>query len=120
LDRLTDLLQSRRVVLGDGAMGTMLQLAGLIEGAPERWNVERPDVVSSIHRAYVEAGSDFVRYDTEPRDAFRIQIVQQTNRRSVCQIPTLESFERDHGPSRLLQFLKRRFDGFFYCFSHSG
>jgi methionine synthase I (cobalamin-dependent) len=64
LDRLTELLQSRRVVLGDGAMGTMLQLAGLVEGAPERWNVERPDVVSTIHRAYVEAGSDFISTNT--------------------------------------------------------
>jgi len=74
LDRLTDLLQRRRVVLGDGAMGTMLQLAGLIEGAPERWNVERPDVVSSIHRAYVEAGSDFVSTNTFGGTRNRLQL----------------------------------------------
>ena len=74
MDRLTDLLQSRRVVLGDGAMGTMLQLAGLIEGAPERWNVERPDVVSSIHRAYVEAGSDFVSTNTFGGTRNRLQL----------------------------------------------
>ena len=74
MDRLTDLLQRRRVVLGDGAMGTMLQLAGLIEGAPERWNVERPDVVSSIHRAYVEAGSDFVSTNTFGGTRNRLQL----------------------------------------------
>jgi 5-methyltetrahydrofolate--homocysteine methyltransferase len=61
---LTALLSSRPVILGDGAMGTMLQLAGLTEGAPERWNVERPEVISSIHRAYLEAGSDFVSTNT--------------------------------------------------------
>jgi 5-methyltetrahydrofolate--homocysteine methyltransferase len=64
VDRLAELLGRRKVVLGDGAMGTMLQRAGLTEGAPERWNVERPDVVSSIHRAYVEAGSDFISTNT--------------------------------------------------------
>jgi 5-methyltetrahydrofolate--homocysteine methyltransferase len=63
-DRLSALLGSKAIVLGDGAMGTMLQLAGLVEGAPERWNVERPEVISSIHRAYLEAGSDFVSTNT--------------------------------------------------------
>jgi 5-methyltetrahydrofolate--homocysteine methyltransferase len=63
-ETLLELLARRSVVLGDGAMGTMLQLAGLTEGAPERWNVERPEIVSSIHRAYVEAGSDFISTNT--------------------------------------------------------
>jgi 5-methyltetrahydrofolate--homocysteine methyltransferase len=64
VDRLAELLGRRKIVLGDGAMGTMLHRAGLTDGAPERWNVERPDVVSSIHRAYVEAGSDFISTNT--------------------------------------------------------
>ena len=74
MDRLTELLKARRVVLGDGAMGTMLQLAGLVDGAPERWNVERPDVVSSIHRAYVVAGSDFVSTNTFGGTRNRLQL----------------------------------------------
>jgi 5-methyltetrahydrofolate--homocysteine methyltransferase len=64
MSRLQQLLERQGLILGDGAMGTMLQLAGLTEGAPERWNVERPEVISSIHRAYVEAGSDFVSTNT--------------------------------------------------------
>lgn len=64
MDRLAELVARSGTVLGDGAMGTMLQLAGLTEGAPERWNVERPEVVLAIHRAYVEAGSDFISSNT--------------------------------------------------------
>ena len=64
MDRLAELIARGGTVLGDGAMGTMLQLAGLTEGAPERWNVERPEVVLGVHRAYVEAGSDFVSTNT--------------------------------------------------------
>ena len=64
MDRLAELLERRKVILGDGAMGTMLHLAKLTDGAPERWNAERPEVVSSIHRAYVEAGSDFISTNT--------------------------------------------------------
>lgn len=48
-----------RVLLGDGAMGTQLQLAGLLFGAcGEIWNVEHPDRVLKIQKAYVDAGSD--------------------------------------------------------------
>jgi methionine synthase I (cobalamin-dependent) len=64
VDKLLELIARRGTVLGDGAMGTMLHRAGLTDGAPERWNAERPDVVSSIYRAYVEAGSDFISTTT--------------------------------------------------------
>jgi 5-methyltetrahydrofolate--homocysteine methyltransferase len=50
-----------RTVLGDGAMGTELQNAGLEAGqSGEGWNLEHPDRVERIHRAYVDAGSSFV------------------------------------------------------------
>ena len=51
----------QRVVLADGAMGTELQKAGLGLGdSGERWNLERPDRVEAIQRAYVEAGCDLI------------------------------------------------------------
>lgn len=54
-------LARRRVVLLDGALGTELMRRGLPQGVPpELWNVERPDVVRSVHREYYAAGSDAV------------------------------------------------------------
>jgi 5-methyltetrahydrofolate--homocysteine methyltransferase len=48
-----------RVLVGDGAMGTQLQMAGLEPGGcGEAWNLARPERVLAIQRAYVEAGSD--------------------------------------------------------------
>lgn len=48
-----------RVLLGDGAMGTQLQQAGLEPGeCGETWNLSHPDRVLEIQRRYVEAGSD--------------------------------------------------------------
>jgi 5-methyltetrahydrofolate--homocysteine methyltransferase len=56
--------QSPYVVL-DGAMGTMLQQAGLDDGAAsESWNVDRPDDVAAIHRAYLEAGAKVITTNT--------------------------------------------------------
>jgi len=50
------------VLVFDGAMGTLLFEAGLREGAcPELWNEERADVIQGIHKAYFDAGSDFVQ-----------------------------------------------------------
>jgi len=61
----------RRVVIGDGAMGTMLQAADLtlddfrgLEGCNEILNETRPDVLRGIHRAYFEAGADAVETNT--------------------------------------------------------
>jgi 5-methyltetrahydrofolate--homocysteine methyltransferase len=65
---LRELLRERILVL-DGAMGTMLQQANLtaedfggahLEGCNENLVITRPDVVSSIHRKYLEAGSDII------------------------------------------------------------
>ncbi len=48
-----------RPLLADGAMGTQLQLAGLEPGGcGEAWNVDHPERVIAIQRAYVEAGAD--------------------------------------------------------------
>jgi 5-methyltetrahydrofolate--homocysteine methyltransferase len=45
-------------LLLDGAMGTTLQGLGLPEGVlPERWVLERPDLVTRVHREHVAAGA---------------------------------------------------------------
>ncbi|MEN3360215.1 MAG: 5-methyltetrahydrofolate--homocysteine methyltransferase [Mycobacteriales bacterium] len=60
-----------RVVVADGAMGTMLQAADLSlddfeghEGCNEILNVTRPDVVRGVHDAYFAVGSDAVETNT--------------------------------------------------------
>jgi 5-methyltetrahydrofolate--homocysteine methyltransferase len=48
-----------RVLLGDGAMGTEIQRAGLESGGcGEAWNLDHPDRVLRVQRRYVEAGSE--------------------------------------------------------------
>jgi methionine synthase I (cobalamin-dependent) len=54
-------LTSGPTLLLDGGLGTMLMARGLPRGQPpESWNLERPELVIAVHRAYVEAGSDAV------------------------------------------------------------
>ncbi|AXK32226.1 methionine synthase [Streptomyces armeniacus] len=69
-DALREALASR-VVVADGAMGTMLQEQDptmedfqQLEGCNEILNVTRPDIVASVHRRYFEVGVDCVETNT--------------------------------------------------------
>jgi 5-methyltetrahydrofolate--homocysteine methyltransferase len=60
-----------RVLVCDGAVGTQIQAAGLsiedfegLDGCNEVLNVTRPDVIHSIHSAYIEAGADIIETNT--------------------------------------------------------
>lgn len=54
-----------RPLLGDGAMGTQLMLAGLEQGScGEEWNLTHPERVLAIQRRYAEAGSDCILTNT--------------------------------------------------------
>src|SRR6266487_4810498 len=62
---------AQRVVVADGAMGTMLQASPVTlgdfdghEGCNEILNLTRPDVVRSIHDAYLEAGAEAITTNT--------------------------------------------------------
>lgn len=53
------------ILIFDGAMGTQLQLAGLKTGGiPEEMNIEKPEVIVSIHERYLNAGADFITTNT--------------------------------------------------------
>ena len=59
----------------DGAIGTMLQNAGMKPGeCPELLNVTKPEIVQSIHRAYAEAGSTII--ETNTFGASRIKLAE--------------------------------------------
>lgn len=54
-----------RILVFDGAMGTLLQKQGLLdEGCPELLNIEQAAAIESIHRLYVEAGADIIETNT--------------------------------------------------------
>ena len=55
----------KKLLFFDGGMGTLLQKEGLLPGElPENWNIEKKEVIRSIHRAYYEAGSNLLLTNT--------------------------------------------------------
>ncbi len=72
---LDDLIAERGFLVIDGAMGTELFSRGLPAGdAPERWNLEAPERVQEVHRAYIEAGSDIILTNTFGGTRFRLAL----------------------------------------------
>ncbi|OGU06599.1 MAG: 5-methyltetrahydrofolate--homocysteine methyltransferase [Geobacteraceae bacterium GWC2_58_44] len=54
-----------RVLVLDGAMGTMLQERGLKAGqSPEELNLTAPEIVAGVHQAYLDAGADIIVTNT--------------------------------------------------------
>ncbi|WP_330571299.1 homocysteine S-methyltransferase family protein [Marinisporobacter balticus] len=54
-----------KFIFFDGAMGTMLQQAGLpIGDLPESYNILHPEIVYDIHKKYIDAGADIITTNT--------------------------------------------------------
>lgn len=71
--RIESLIETRGVLLSDGAMGTELFAMGLAAGeCPESWNLTHPDEVRRVSASYREAGSDMVLTNTFGASRFKL------------------------------------------------
>ena len=74
MNPLNEILATEEIILLDGAMGTMLIAAGLQQGeSPDLWNVNHPERVKKVHRAYIEAGSRLVLTNTFGGTSIRLR-----------------------------------------------
>jgi 5-methyltetrahydrofolate--homocysteine methyltransferase len=72
---LEELLATGRVLLADGATGTNYFRMGLeAGGAPELWNLEHPERVQELHRAFVAAGADIILTNTFGGNRLRLAL----------------------------------------------
>lgn len=68
-----ELLNKKEFVLLDGAMGTMLLAEGLQLGdSSEVFAINRPEVLKSIHRRYIDAGADIIYACTFGANRFKL------------------------------------------------
>lgn len=73
-DRFRELLKTRDYIIFDGAMGTMLQAAGMKMGeTPEVLNITRPELLVSIAERYYNAGSDVVYANTFGANRYKLE-----------------------------------------------
>lgn len=69
------------VLLGDGAMGTMLYGMGVsIDESFDALNLSRPELVAEVHRAYLAAGADVIETNTFGANRLRLEQWGQQDR----------------------------------------
>lgn len=96
----------KRVIICDGAMGTMLQKYGLKAGElPELLNFTNPKTIERIHREYLEAGSDFVSTNTFGASELKLSGSGYSSAEVVRQAVTIarqatDAFEKEHGQKK--------------------
>jgi len=69
------LVKNDRVLVGDGAMGTLLQAKGLLRGGgcPEYLNRTHPQDIIDIHRSFAEAGAQWLQTNTFGGSPFKLK-----------------------------------------------
>jgi 5-methyltetrahydrofolate--homocysteine methyltransferase len=76
-------MAANNTILLDGAMGTILFELGLQHGdSPELWNVNEPDKIRSVHRQYIEAGSQIILTNTFGCNRKRLELHKLSERAS--------------------------------------
>lgn len=74
---MTDLNLKKRlsesIIIGDGAMGTMLYQHGFfLNTCFDELNLTRPELIEDIHRDYIDAGCDFIETNTFGANSFKL------------------------------------------------
>ncbi len=68
------LLNERECLFLDGATGTLIQKSGVsYDHNPETLNMTHPDLITSFHRAYIDAGSDLVYANTFGANSYKLE-----------------------------------------------
>lgn len=69
----SELFAPGRLLIFDGAMGTMLQRYGMKPGTlPEALNLADPELIQRIHAEYLDAGSDVITTNTFGANAYKL------------------------------------------------
>ena len=97
-----ELVNQNRTIVADGAMGTMLMANGLEFGdPPELWNLEHPEVIRRVQRAYLAAGAQVILTNTFGGNRLRLELhgredrVDQLNRTAAV-LARVEADAADH------------------------
>ena len=97
-----ELVRANGPIVADGAMGTMLMANGLEFGdPPELWNLEHPEIIRRVQRAYADAGAQVLLTNTFGGNRLRLELhgredrVDQLNRTAAV-LARVEANAADH------------------------
>jgi 5-methyltetrahydrofolate--homocysteine methyltransferase len=88
MNKISELVNSGKLLTSDGAWGTYLFKKGLTSGnCPEEWNLTHYDDVYDIAKSYVDAGSDIISTNSFGANLFKLSQYNLDQKLSeICQI----------------------------------
>ncbi|MDR0310956.1 MAG: homocysteine S-methyltransferase family protein [Acidobacteriota bacterium] len=98
MENILKRLQRGDIIVGDGALGTMLMQRGLKHGEPpELFNVEKPQVIEEIAGLYLDAGAEIIETNTFGASPPRLRQFSLENRMDELNRAAVEAVRRAVG-----------------------
>lgn len=74
MNLLTEEIRSGKILVSDGAWGTLMQQKGLKPGeCPELWNIDHPEKVFEIAKSYIDVGADMIETNSFGGNRFKLE-----------------------------------------------
>ncbi|MDA3818233.1 MAG: homocysteine S-methyltransferase family protein [Prolixibacteraceae bacterium] len=75
MEKISAKIKEGKILVSDGAWGTLLQQMGLKPGeCPENWNLQYPERVLKVAQSYIDAGSDMIETNSFGGNAFKLSL----------------------------------------------
>jgi 5-methyltetrahydrofolate--homocysteine methyltransferase len=98
MENILKRLRRGEIIVGDGALGTMLMQRGLRHGEPpELFNVEKPQVIEEIAGLYLDAGAEIIETNTFGASPLRLEQFSLENRMDELNRAAVEAVRRAVG-----------------------
>ncbi|MFX0074596.1 MAG: homocysteine S-methyltransferase family protein [Candidatus Hermodarchaeota archaeon] len=92
-----------KIILFDGGMGSEIFKRGITPGKlPDTLNIEKPDLIYEIHKAYYDVGADMCQSNTFGASFLNLQIYKVENQINEINEKALENIKRACPPNRLI------------------
>ena len=94
---------SSKIILFDGGMGSEVFKRGIMPGKlPDTLNIEHPDVIFEIHKAYYDAGADMCQSNTFGSSFINLKNYKIEDRIKEINLGGLENIKKARPPNRLI------------------
>jgi len=103
MNSLLGFLRERKILISDGAWGTLLHQAGLQPGeCPELWNVTQRDDVFAIAKSYINSGADIILTNSFGGNPIKLEHYGLSDRTDELNTAAAEISREAAGPDHLV------------------
>jgi 5-methyltetrahydrofolate--homocysteine methyltransferase len=103
MNSLLEFLRERKILISDGAWGTLLHQAGLQPGeCPELWNITHRDDVYAIAKSYIDAGADIILTNSFGGNPIKLEHYGLSDRTDELNAAAAEISREAAGPDHLV------------------